>query len=91
MHMAARAGNVTAMRFILENCEDTSILSLRTIGGDTPLMCAAEQGSIDNIEMLIQVGSDALLKNYQGKTADQLAANDEVRVHLTLFYLGLRR
>ena len=42
LHMAARAGNETAVRFILTNCEDTSILSLRTIGGDTPLMCAAE-------------------------------------------------
>ena len=53
LHLAARSGNETAVRFILENCEDTSILSLRTIGGETPLMKAAEQGSLENIKLLL--------------------------------------
>jgi hypothetical protein len=67
LHHAARSCNLTAINFILTKCQNTPMLAIianqNTIGDETPLMKAAEQGSMEIIFMLLKAGSNPFLKN----------------------------
>ncbi|XP_012081926.1 ankyrin repeat-containing protein At5g02620 [Jatropha curcas] len=56
IHLAARAGNLTKIREILQNCEGNEakdLLSIQNQEGETPLYAAAENGNVGVIvEML---------------------------------------
>ena len=87
MHHAARAGNSTAIQFILEAEKEAKVnIDAQSIGGETPLMKAAEHGSVDNFNMLLKAGCNPFLKDIHGKRADDYAEinHPEQNVHMVL-------
>lgn len=46
---------------------------MQTIGGETALMKAAENGNLENCISLLRNGCDAFSKDSQGRTADIFA------------------
>ena len=62
------------------------IIDQQTIGDETPLMKAAEQGNIEIIFMLLKAGANPFIKNKQGRTADTYAEanHPQTEIHVKL-------
>ena len=77
---AAASGNIDQIQLALDNGQDVNAIDEED---NTPLIIAIQTGqSKDFIENLIEKGANVFLKNKEGKTAIDLAANDDVRNYL---------
>ena len=86
LHHAAKACNETAVEHLLKHGldftkDDGTVVSpqikinvnAKTIGGETPLMKAAEAGSMDICVLLLRAGANPLLQDNGGRTAARFA------------------
>ena len=75
LHFSARAGNQTAVTFLLEKgltaTEPASqiLVDAQTIGGESPLMKACECGHMDICISLLQAGCNPFLTDNMGRNA----------------------
>ena len=61
LHYACRAGNVKTVKVLLDAIQaqgKTELKDIKTNGGITPLMAAAQSGNIGVVEMCLQAGCD---------------------------------
>lgn len=66
LHYAATNGHLSIMKRLLEA---HAFIDAESPNGTTPLMMAAQYGSIDAVKLLLDEGADALMKNQQNLTA----------------------
>lgn len=78
LHVAARHhGSQEDIRIIVEEA-GKSMLHARTLFHNaTPLLNAVQEGSFENVEMLLELGSDISARNCQQRTALMIAAAAE--------------
>lgn len=72
---AARTGRLAIVKELVARHADVNARVIPRVGGDTPLMCAADFGHADVAKFLVQHGADPRAKNAKGQTAAQLAAS----------------
>ena len=80
MHTAARNGNFAAVQLLHQHCQDHCIqLTHRTSDGRTPLLCAAESGSVEIMQFLIDKTDASILsdRSTDDSTATHFAAQSE--------------
>jgi ankyrin repeat protein len=76
-----RANNLTQLKALLGQ---KSISTVADIRGITPLMYAAEIGSVDSMRLLIEHGADVNAQNAFGSTALMWSVSDPAKVRLLL-------
>jgi ankyrin repeat protein len=67
--------NPRSTRLLREAVSQGADVNSTDAQGNTALMCSAARGLVQNVELLLQFGADASLKNRRGKTALDLAEN----------------
>lgn len=72
LHYAATTGHVGIMRLLLEH---HAYIDAESPNGTTPLMMAAYYGTPEATKLLLEEGADPLVRNHQGLTALDFAAN----------------
>jgi ankyrin repeat protein len=70
LHYAATGGHLAIMELLLEH---HAYIDAESPNGTTPLMMAAQYGSIDAVKLLLAAGADARLKNQLGLSAIDFA------------------
>lgn len=80
-YSAIRANNLTQLKSLLDQKASAGITDSR---GITPLMYAAEIGSVDAMRILIDRGADVNVQNAFGSTALMWSAADPAKVRLLL-------
>lgn len=70
LHYAATGGHLAIMELLLEH---HAYIDAESPNGTTPLMMAAQYGSIDAVRLLLTAGADARLKNQLGLSAIDFA------------------
>ncbi len=76
LHMAAKYSNSDAARILAQL--DAGI-NAQDIDGNTPLMLAAETGSVFNVKTILEFSPNRSLKNKQGMTAYDIAKEFDAR------------
>ncbi|KAH8592058.1 ankyrin repeat-containing domain protein [Bisporella sp. PMI_857] len=76
LHLAAQGNNVAILEHILGSPRNTHTLSQKARNGQTALLCAVEQGSIETTKFMLEKmdPSDILLKTVDGHTCLHYAA-----------------
>lgn len=85
LHYAATAGHSGIIRLLLEH---HAYIDADSPNGTTPLMMAAYYGSPEATKLLLEEGADPLIRNHQGLTAMDFAANGphpESRLYVEAF------
>lgn len=93
LHLAAKAGDLERVKFLLENAPDflnePYIRTIEEMGRETPLHYAARSGNVDICALLIkaapQLLENSLVKNGSGQTPLHIAAmisNPDVAIYL---------
>jgi len=80
-YSAIRENNITQLKALLDGKGSANIADDR---GITPLMYAAEIGSLDTMRLLIERGADVNAQNAFGSTALMWSVSDPARVRLLL-------
>ena len=78
LHHAARAGNIEATKYILQtggNSHGAVNINCQTIGGETPLIKAADSGNFEIVKMLCLSKADPHLRDVRGMTAMDYAVS----------------
>ncbi|KAL8976460.1 MAG: hypothetical protein Q9205_007534, partial [Flavoplaca limonia] len=75
IHVAARCGNVEAVRSLFKHGVSPNI---KDKDGNTPIHLAAFRGQHDVIEILVDHGADLTVQNNEGETALHIAAHKAV-------------
>jgi len=70
LHYAASKGHTAMMRLLIEN---DAYIDAESPNGTTPLMMAAYYASPNAVKLMLEEGSDPLLKNQDGQTALDMA------------------
>lgn len=70
LHYAATGGHLAIMELLLEH---HAYIDAESPNGTTPLMMAAQYGSIDAVKLLLAAGADPRLKNQLGLSAIDFA------------------
>jgi ankyrin repeat protein/CHAT domain-containing protein len=70
LHLAARRGDLSIVRAFLHSAEN---INARSHTQETPLMLAAQGGELQTLALLISKGANPLLKDNQGRTAQDHA------------------
>ncbi|MGH9593864.1 MAG: ankyrin repeat domain-containing protein, partial [Bryobacteraceae bacterium] len=78
---AIRANDLTGLKALLDHGANPNTGDARQI---TPLMYAAEVGSLDAMKLLIARGADANAQNASGSTALMWSVSDAKKVRLLL-------
>jgi ankyrin repeat protein len=94
LHQAVSGNNVEVIRLILdaikEKCDNDPVrvgqaINARDNEGDTPLMWAAENGKVNEAQILLAYGADINAENNEGMTALNWAAkNDHLELAIVL-------
>jgi ankyrin repeat protein len=70
LHYAATGGQVALIQLLLEH---HAYIDAESPNGTTPLMMAAQYGTLAAVKALLQAGADPTLKNQLGLTAEDFA------------------
>lgn len=70
LHYAATSGNIELMALLLEK---HAYIDAESPNGSTPLMMAAQYGTLAAVKLLLEEGADPALKNQLGLTAIDFA------------------
>ena len=73
LHYAASAGSAQHTQIIALLLENYAYIDATSPNGTTPLMMAAQYGSTDSVQLLLDEGADPTLKNQLGLTATDFA------------------
>lgn len=73
LHYAASAGSARHTEIIALLLENSAYIDAASPNGTTPLMMAAQYGSTDSVQLLLNEGADPTLKNQLGLTAADFA------------------
>lgn len=73
LHYAASTGNVQQIDIVRLLLENHAYIDAPSPNGTTPLMMAAQYGSMDMVQLLLQEGADPALKNQLGLSAADFA------------------
>jgi uncharacterized protein len=79
LHSAVASDNLELVAMLLEHHADPNA---QQVGGRTPLQSAARRGHKDMVEALLKSGAKLDIVAESGKTARELAANEEIRALL---------
>ena len=85
IHVAARCGNVEAVRSLFKHGVSPNI---RDKDGNTPIHLAAFRGQYEVIEILVDHGADLTVQNNEGETALHIAAHKAVDPTTFEFIMG---
>ena len=85
IHVAARCGNVEAVRSLFKHGVSPNI---RDKDGNTPIHLAAFRGQYEVIEILVDHGADLTVQNNEGETALHIAAHKAVDPTIFEFIMG---
>jgi ankyrin repeat protein len=77
LHEAALHGHLPVVRALLDGGADIDLAAAAS--GDTPLHDAAENGHEEVVLYLLHAGANRILRNAQGRTADEVASEDRIR------------
>ena len=75
--VAARNGHADVVSALLDTPQGKAMVNLQDDKGMTSLMYAAESGHGDIVTSLLEAGADLTITNNDGKTAENLAENNE--------------
>lgn len=78
LHLAAKAGNILAINFLLDNLAD---VDLRTRGGQTPLMWAMYKNQTAAASLLLRRGADPKLVDNEGCGLMSFATESPLTLH----------
>lgn len=70
LHYAATSGHIELIRLLIEK---HAYIDAESPNGSTPLMMAAQYGTLSAVKLLLEEGADPLLKNQLGLTAIDFA------------------
>jgi len=86
LHYAASAGHVEVIKLLLKH---SAYIDAESPNKTTPLMMAAMYGNPQSVELLLEEGADAILKNDKGMTALDFAdvANKQAAAKLLLRHM----
>ncbi|KAJ3214839.1 hypothetical protein HDU67_001166 [Dinochytrium kinnereticum] len=87
LHVAAANGEVGVVQFLLPLYTKTDLTIGTTMDGSTPLHWAALNGKLECVELFLNAGADATLKNDDGRSAVTVA---EQQNHLDVVNLLLK-
>lgn len=73
LHYAASAGTPQHTQIIALLLENYAYIDATSPNGTTPLMMAAQYGSLESVQLLLDEGADPTLKNQLGLTATDFA------------------
>ena len=73
---AARRGDASGVTKALQK---GAAVNVQNEHGSSALMLAALYGNTDIVQALLEAGADKTIKDYEGKTAYDLTANDQIR------------
>lgn len=73
LHMAAEAGRVDFVKFLLENTDKDIDINEQDDEGSTSLHIAAKKGHKDIVQLLLKNGADVTVKDDSDKLSDEVA------------------
>lgn len=76
---AAATGNNDIVKILLKHDATHTLNVVETPTGNTALILASMNGYNEIVKLLLEHGADPTIKNKEGKTALDLAANDEIK------------
>lgn len=74
-----RQGNLDMVRYLVERGIK---INQSNFDGWTPLMVAANRQRLDMVDYLVKHGADVYLKNHHRQTAEDVSADDEIKLYL---------
>ena len=82
LHLASRAGHADCLEVIMDNLG--AINEPSDDGGSTPLHLAAASGHVECLQILVRNGADLDKTDGQGRSAIQLAKNEDCKQACTM-------